>query len=232
MKLAQLGVLVAVAAATGTASAQGAPFCASGGAVADDDPACISFEEAAALAAQPDSGVHRVTASNQPTLGSFVTASADDSEGICSEGTCYVRGEGTVSLHATATTQMVFQHWSGCSDSAEPVITIGPLSEDADCVANFGPGLIVVGLSTQGREDGVQAAFEGRCAGQPSCTLMSGNSVTISAPPSGLRYRFVGWSGCSTSESATLTLSDVTQPVAPCVATYERRVLPRLWLWR
>jgi hypothetical protein len=186
---------------------------------APDEPPCITFDEATELAAQPNSGIYKVTTSSEPKLYGAVNASASNTDAICEYGSCFVKGAGQVELAAYGH-QSLFFGWSGCSDSSEPHIKLGPLTANADCVAHFGPGLIVVNTRVVGRDDGAQVQIAGSCTGSGGCSFLNGGTVTLSAPPSDARFTFTGWSGCSTSTEPTLTLTNVRQALPECVAQY------------
>lgn len=219
--------LLSAATVTAAASAQEASFCRDAPACeegdcaagADDDAACISFEEARDLAARPDSGVHAVTTGVEPALGGAVNAAPANANAICRDQTCYVKGDGQVSLSAYGH-QTVFFGWTGCTEVVEPHFVLGPQTTQTHCVAHFGPGLIVLEASVAGRPDG-QVQIEGSCTGAGRCTFLNGGSVTLRAPASTDAYRFVGWSGCSCSTEPVLSLADVRQQPAACVARYE-----------
>jgi hypothetical protein len=199
-------------------------FCACEVAPCEDEgdpsePACITFEEAADRAAQLGSGIYKVATTTEPNPSGAVNATASNDNAICQSGTCYVKDDGVVELAAYGH-QTVFFGWSGCSDSTEPHITLGPLTANADCVAHFGPGLIVVGANVAGRDDGAKVQISGSCSGSGHCSFLNGGSVTLTAPASDARFVFAGWSGCSTSTETTLSFVDVKQALPACVANY------------
>jgi hypothetical protein len=185
----------------------------------EGDAACISFEEAEDRAAQPGSEIYRVTTTPAPNPSGAVNASAGNQNAICQFGTCYVKDDGLVDLAAYGH-QTVFFGWSGCGDGTEPTLTLGPLTANADCVANFGPGLIVASAKVSGRDDGAKVQLSGSCTGSGHCSFLNGGSVTLTPPASDARFLFAGWSGCATSSEPTLSFSDVKQALPECVANY------------
>lgn len=209
---------------TTDARAQELPFCACTSSPcadepAPDEPACITFDEAADLAALPGSTTYKLTTRSDPNPSGAIHASALNPSAICEYGVCYVRGDGRVSLAAYGH-QTVFFGWSGCSASSDAHITLGPLSANAECVAHFGPGLIVVNTTVSGRDDGAKVQIDGSCSGSGRCSFLNGGSVTLTPPPSDSRFTFVGWSGCSTSPIGTLSFNSVQQALPECVANY------------
>lgn len=212
---------------TTTSGAEDAPFCASDVQVVNGEyvdsgdpnqPACITFEEAADLATQPENGVYEVRARVEPNPSGLINATADNANAVCRGGTCYVRGDGRVALRAYGH-QTVFFGWTGCVESAEPHFVLGPITASSECVAHFGPGLIVVHTKMVGRDD-ARVQIAGSCSGSRSCSFLNGGSVTLSAPPSDGRYTFVGWRGCSRSKDPTITFLHVRQALPECVARY------------
>lgn len=183
------------------------------------ETACISFAEAADRAAQPNSGIYKVTTTVEPNPSGAVNASAGNEHAICQYGTCYVQDDGLIDLAAFGH-QTVFFGWSGCSDSTEQTLALGPLTANADCVAHFGPGLIVASAKVSGRDDGAKVQISGSCTGSAHCSFLNGGSVTLTAPGSDARFSFAGWSGCATSSETTLTFTNVKQALPECVATY------------
>jgi hypothetical protein len=184
-----------------------------------DEPACITFDEAADLAAQPGSTTYKLTTTPEPNPSGAVQASALDANAICQYGVCYVRGDGRVSLAAYGH-QTVFFGWSGCSESTAPHLELGPLTASSECVAHFGPGLIVADTHVEGRDDGAKVHIDGSCQGSGHCSFLNGGSVTLRAPPSDARFAFVGWSGCSNATEPSLTFTDVRQALPACTARY------------
>jgi hypothetical protein len=225
-RLGLTGLLMTMTVAA-NALAQEAEFCPSGAACAGegcdvegaDESACITFEEARDLAARPGSGVYAVSTRVEPALGGAVNATPANTNAICKYETCYVKGDGKVSL-AGYGHQTVFFGWTGCAEGEEPHFVLGPVTASTECVAHFGPGLIVINASITGRADG-QVQIAGSCSGNEHCTFLNGGSVTLSAPASDARYRFVGWSGCACSTEPVITLDNVRQQPAACVARYE-----------
>jgi hypothetical protein len=196
-------------------------FCACDVSPCEDtgETGCISFEEAADRAAQPGSGIYELTTTTEPNPSGAVNATAANGNAICQFGTCYVKDDGQVDL-AGYGHQTVFFGWSGCSDSSEQTLTLGPLTANAECVAHFGPGLIVASGQVSGRDDGAKVQISGSCSGNGHCSFLNGGSVTLSAPASDARFTFAGWSGCSTSTEPTLRFTNVKQALPECVATY------------
>ncbi|HEY6876696.1 MAG TPA: hypothetical protein VI299_01705 [Polyangiales bacterium] len=212
---------------TTTSGAEDAPLCASdtpdGAAYSEGGdpsrPGCITFDEAADLAQRQDSGVYEVRTRGEPTASGLINASAEDKDAICRDGTCYVRGDGQVTLNAYGH-QTVFLGWTGCVESAQPHLVLGKLTASTECVAHFGPGLISVHTKVVGRDD-ARVQISGSCSGARSCSFLNGGSVTLQAPPSDDRYTFAGWSGCSTAKDPTLVFQSVRQALPECVARYE-----------
>jgi hypothetical protein len=220
----RLALSIAIGAWSAHASAGDAPFCScdfSGVCHDPSDPtqpACIGFDEAADLARQPGSGVYQIATRVDPAAWGAVDAAPANANAICQRGTCYVRGDGQVSLTAYGH-QSVFFGWSGCSDATQPHLVLGPIIASTECIAQMGPGLIVVHTSVTGRSD-AKVQIAGSCSGEGSCSFLNGGSVTLTAPPSTERYAFLGWSGCSSSTEPRLTFTNVRQPLPACVAQY------------
>ncbi|HEX5660815.1 MAG TPA: hypothetical protein VFX59_26660 [Polyangiales bacterium] len=204
---------------TADSAAEDLAFCSCEVAPCEDEAesACVTFDEAADRAAQPNSGIYKVTTGQDG--GGAVNASAANANAICQHGTCYVKGDGQVDLAAYGH-QTVFFGWSGCSDSTAPHLTLGPLSANAACAAHFGPGLIRASGITAGRDDGATVQIAGSCSGSAHCSFLNGGSVTLTAPASDARFAFTGWSGCASSSEPTLRLTNVTQALPECVANY------------
>ncbi|MDB4975945.1 MAG: cell wall/surface repeat protein [Myxococcaceae bacterium] len=194
--------------------------CSDAGASASEE--CISFEKAAALADDPQGGVRRVSARAEPTQGGFVATTSSNDQAVCRDGACYVKRNGAVSLHAVPETQNLFERWSGCSDSTEPNLTLSSVHSDRECVAHFAPYLIIVLGQSSGWYRAPAVALRAGAGTECTavCRVSYGGTMTLTAPQSE-SYRFLGWSGCSTSAAPELILENLTRSPDPCVARYE-----------
>lgn len=209
----------------GGSGTEDADFCKCESGTCDEEggdpgkPACITFEEAADLAAKRGSGVFEVASASDPANWGILNMYPENENAICKYGTCYVRKDGKVNVSVLGH-QSVFINWSGCSDSAQASIVVGPLTQSTECVAHMAPGTIVVRASVAGRDDDANVQITGSCTGEGACAFINGGSVTLTTPASDDRFKFTGWSGCSTSGESTISFSDVRQPLPECIAQY------------
>ena len=145
--------------------------------------------------------------------------------GISCPGTCsgsYNYGS-TVTLTATPSANYVFAGWGGaCSGTGTCMVT---MNADATVSASFTPApFSVTASATAGGSATVNGA---NCAG--GCTYHYGDTITLSASPSG-GYGFTGWSGtcngqtcaavCGGASSCTFTVAGTTNATANFAFVY------------
>ncbi len=168
-----------------------------------------------------------LTATVQAGLGGVVEVVAYADGADCAGQSCsFPFGGGAVTVRATPANGFVFNAWSDCSNSTDPTLVLTGLTQNVNCVANFGAQRAsvtgMVAPSSPAGSGSITASSRNpsaSCSGA-ACTLDVGGTVQlVAAPASG--FRFVGWTGCTTSGAATLDLPDVSGSVT-CVATFER----------
>jgi hypothetical protein len=140
-------------------------------------------------------------------------APADSGDGACSSVGCAVAYGGGLTLTATARPGWAFARWSDCSTSTTRELALDNVTSDLACVANFDRVRITVSSSVAPANTG------GVTCSAPNCTVDYGDMVTLVAAPASARYRFVAWSGCSTSTNPTLLLPSLTSAQS-CVANF------------
>jgi hypothetical protein len=109
--------------------------------IEEQEIGCITYEEGAQLAQQPDSGVHKVTGRVDPPQYGILYAYSENSYAICSDGVCYVSERGEISMSTGARTQTRFVNWTGCIESEDSHFVLSAPTEDVECVANYVPGI-------------------------------------------------------------------------------------------
>jgi hypothetical protein len=226
-----VGVVMAamLTGAAGCAPGEGfcptSPFTCQDGACADagtpSAEECVTFEQAAELAKRGVRGIHKLTTAVDPVPWGFVSARAVDNQSVCKDGTCYLLPDGAVALWAVPDTQVLFTHWSGCSSSTESQLTVDATGADQECKAHFAAAFIVLAVSSTGWVDApVHVTASSGCDAINGCVVFYDGSFTLTAPTDPA-YRFVGWSGCSSSAEPVITLTNVRGPLPACVAEYE-----------
>jgi hypothetical protein len=193
--------------------------CPDAGAPTSDE--CITFEQAAQLSRRGVRGIHKLTTSVDPLRYGFVSARALDEQAICKDDTCYLLPGAPVALYAVPSTQVLFVSWSGCSSSTQSQITVSGTGTDQQCKAHFAAAFIVLQASSTGWADApIHVTASSGCDSTNGCVVFYGGSFTVTAPTDPA-YRFIGWSGCSSSTDRVITLSNVTGPLPACVAQYQ-----------
>jgi Divergent InlB B-repeat domain len=168
-------------------------------------------------------GRFTVAAVSAPPEGGSVLGASDSGAATCVGGSCQVDRGSRVSFTASAATGFRFTGWSGCNTSSEPTITLDGIRADTACTANFTPLRYTVSSSVAPSASG---AIEARASGAAAqcadgaCTVNYGSNVTLTAAPA-VGWRFGGWTGCQTSDQATITVADVRAD-ARCQATFQR----------
>jgi hypothetical protein len=159
-----------------------------------------------------------------PAAGGSVRASSDSGAATCAGATCQVDRGSRVSLTAAAAEGFRFTGWSGCPGGAsEATLTLANIALDMACTASFTPLRYTVTSSIAPVDSGtVQATATGGTAqcGAGQCTVDWGSTVSLTAAPA-VGWRFGGWTGCATSEEATITLPNVRAD-ATCQARFQR----------
>ncbi|HEY6876820.1 MAG TPA: InlB B-repeat-containing protein [Polyangiales bacterium] len=168
-------------------------------------------------------GRFTVGAASAPPEGGTVAASSDSGAATCAGAMCQVDRGSRVSFTATAATGYRFVGWAGCSNVGTPTLTLDNITQDTSCTANFTPLRYTVTSGIAPTDSGsVQASANGgaaQCAGG-QCTVNYGTDVALTATPA-VGWRFGGWSGCTTSDQATVTLPAVKADTT-CQATFQR----------
>ncbi|MET0284586.1 MAG: hypothetical protein ABW352_08960, partial [Polyangiales bacterium] len=158
-----------------------------------------------------------------PIGGGGIAATSDSGAASCTGATCQVDRGSRVSLTATAAEGFRFVNWSGCSSANGPTLTLEGIATDMACTANFTPLRYTVGSSVAPADSGTVVVAAG--AGNPQCgngqcTVDWGTAVTLTAAPA-VGWRFGGWSGCTSSDQAAVTLPNVRAD-ATCQARFQR----------
>jgi hypothetical protein len=158
-----------------------------------------------------------------PATGGTVAASSDSASATCAGATCQVDRGSRVSFTASAAEGYRFVAWSGCSTGSSATITLDNVSQDQICTATFTPLRYTVQSSVAPADSGTVVASA--TAGNPQCaeghcTVDWGSAVSLTARPA-TGWRFGGWSGCTTSDQATIALPSVKAD-ATCQATFQR----------
>ncbi len=169
--------------------------------------------------------VRQVTVSFQVPQNGTVTSSNVNpaANSSCTGTSCTFDSGGSIHLTATPNANTRFVAWSGCSTSTDPQLDLTNVTSDTSCLATFMPRVTVSFADPAG---GSVAASDATPAGSASCnstscTLDQGGSVRLTATADS-GYRFVAWSGCSTSPNAVLDLSNITANTS-CTATFVQR---------
>lgn len=154
----------------------------------------------------------RVVVSAVAGEGGAVSASAGGA--ACANARCTVDFGSSVMLSATPATGFLFGGWTDCTTSASTGITLDNVTANSTCRASFTRMRFSV-------TTGVAPARSGdvTCS-STGCGVDFGGSLELTARPSSGAFRFVRWSDCSTSTSASLTLTNITG-ARNCVANFE-----------
>jgi uncharacterized repeat protein (TIGR02543 family) len=159
--------------------------------------------------------------------GSGTVTSAPGSINCASNaGTCaHDFASGTeVTLTATPAQNYAFQYWSGCSNSTSSTLTLTQ-SAARTCYAHFTTYTLTVyatpnGGGTVSSDDDLIECSSSQGCSQNYGTL--GKQVQLTATPA-QNHVFTGWSGCSSSTNATITVS--MNGSMYCQANFQQTVL-------
>jgi hypothetical protein len=155
--------------------------------------------------------------------GGSVAATSTTQAATCNGAGCTVPYGGEVVLSAAAQTGFRFTAWSGCSTSGDATLRLGNITAGASCVANFERlRFRVTGTPAPGDGGSVVASSSAAAAacGGASCTVDFGSAVSLAATPA-RGFRFTGWTGCQTSNAASINVANVRDNVT-CQANFER----------
>lgn len=163
---------------------------------------------------------YRVSTAVTPPTGGRVVALGSPGAG-CDDGGCTVSADGVVTLTAMAAPGHRFVGWSGCATGTDPVLVRSALRSDELCRASFEPRVTVTTIAVPSAGGTTQASSGAATAicSPTSCEVSLGESVRIAATRAP-GYRFVGWTGCTISETPTLELPDVRSALR-CQANFE-----------
>jgi hypothetical protein len=176
-------------------------------------------------------GRFTVTGAPAPSAGGSVVADSNDTDKVCSGGSCTVDAGSNVTLTATAQAGYRFTAWSGCSTATTPALTLSNVAANiTNCTANFSPRLTVTGTTTPtGLSITATSQSPGASCSGATCSVDSGSAVTLTAAASNADYELQGFTGAGCSDNnpdgnpSTLQLASVTSSLN-CVAVYRVRI--------
>lgn len=155
------------------------------------------------------------------TPGGSVRASSSATGAQCIDGRCVVDHGSAVTLLAIAEPGYRFLDWEGCASSEQPELTLPSVTSDLACRASFEPAaLTVAGLLAPAQSGSVEVSSSSpgaQCSGA-SCSLSVGDAATLVAQAAA-GFSFERWSGCSSSNEPTLTLSAIAESQT-CTANF------------
>lgn len=158
-----------------------------------------------------------------------VTATSYDQDAKCADGACEVDRHGTVTLIAWSSPGYRLDRWSDCGEEERgAALELADVSADMSCVANYVPGIAVIG-AVVGAPGDVKASSTtpgASCAGS-GCVIPPNGAVTLEAPTVE-GYRFQSWGGepgCA-GDQLVLRVANVTQSLT-CEAKYFMRYVVR-----
>ena len=133
---------------------------------------------------------------------------SSDPAGISCPSTCshaFNQGQ-QITLTATPGENKQFNGWSGdCSTTNAATCTVNSLAAARNITANFGPKIYAVTVDVNGNGLGDVASNQGgiNCPTGPcTASFAHGSDVTLLAFPRNSNYRFVSWSGCTSTNGA------------------------------
>ncbi len=164
--------------------------------------------------------IPRVTvtyAANPAGAGDIQGAGIGDT--TCTTSACTFDAGRTVALSAKPRANYTFTGWSGCSNALTSSIQLKDVQIAKNCIANFRPNTVTVSYLVSG--GGKVSGPASGCTAS-ACRLRYGAAVTLTATPDD-GWMFHRWSDCSTSNSATITLHDVSRDMS-CTASFVREM--------
>ncbi|HEX5657386.1 MAG TPA: hypothetical protein VFX59_09325, partial [Polyangiales bacterium] len=196
----------------------------------DGDEGCTSSAVTISLTAVTQSKTcnarfaarYLVRGTASPSEGGTVAASSTSTGAVCENDGCTLDGAGEVALTVTPRTGFRFSGWSGggACTGTETTVRITNVQGNTTCQANFVGRFTVAGLPSPANGGSVVAVSDSAaaaCTGA-TCQVDRGSRVSLTAAAAE-GFRFVGWSGCSSSTAATLALEGIAQDMA-CTATF------------
>jgi Divergent InlB B-repeat domain len=152
-----------------------------------------------------------------------VTATSQTPNSVCGASSCEVDESADVTLQASPAANARFTGWSGggpCS-GAGPRLVLTNAQANLTCRATFAARVTLASGATpdgSGETTASSTSAQAQCSAG-ACTVDAGANVSVTATPAA-GYRFLGWSGCSTSTANPLTVA-VDAPTV-CTARMER----------
>lgn len=161
----------------------------------------------------------QVTGEVSPAAAGSVVASSLATAASCSGSACTVDARSDVALLASPSAGYRFTRWTGCGDGALNPLLVDNVLAAQRCTASFERITYVVSANASAGGS-VSGQLGASACANASCTVPHGESVSFRAAPSA-GYMFSGWSGCSDSVDAAITLPGVTS-MQMCRATFTR----------
>ena len=167
-----------------------------------------------------------VTGIASPENGGRVEAYSDSGAAQCMGNSCTVDEGSRVELMATPAVGFRFAGWSECATESDPALRIDDVQRPVLCRATFVPLRFTVSSSAEPAAGGDVSAFsfgqDAECRGA-ACTVNYGSDVQLTANPA-VGFRFVSWSGCSSSSERVLDVRNVRANTS-CRANFTRIVV-------
>jgi hypothetical protein len=156
--------------------------------------------------------IPRVTvtfAVNPAGAGSIATSGAPS--GTCGTSSCTFNSGSSVRLTARPNAGYAFSRWSGCSTQTSPALDLNVVTSNRSCTALF---VRTWQVTFEAEHPGIASANTGGlpCSGGV-CTVIAGNSVTVSATTPTPAYYVDRWTCTETATGRVLISTATTDPL-------------------
>lgn len=164
-----------------------------------------------------------VTASVAPAASGTVVASSASPTASCLDARCTVDHGASVTLRASPLPGYDFAGWSGCASDGNPLLELANVTRALACEARFSRRRVTVRAAVSGSGAVALSSGDPSASCSPeSCSVDYEGSVVLTGSVRG-SARFVGWSGCSSATTPTLTLANLRENQS-CTANFVARV--------